>query len=47
MTVGVEVRFAPTLALSAEGRGVVSQGLSTAALSVGVMYRFNGWGATH
>lgn len=48
VTVGVEARFTPALALSAEGRGVVSQGLSTASLSVGLMYRFHGWGgASH
>ena len=43
-TVGAEVRVAPRLALSFEGRGVLSDGLSSASLSVGVMYRFHGWG---
>jgi len=45
VTVGVEARLTSQVALPAERRGVVSQGLSTAALSVGVMYRFHGAGA--
>lgn len=44
VTVGVEARLTAQVALSAEGRGVVSQGLSTASLSVGLMYRFHGAG---
>ena len=44
VTVGVEARLTSQVALSAEGRGVVSQGLSTASLSVGLMYRFHGAG---
>jgi len=45
-TVGVELHLSPQVAVSAEGRGVISQGLSTASLSVGVMYRFHPWGST-
>ena len=42
-TVGAEVRVAPQLAMSVEGRGVLSDGLSSASLAVGVVYRFRGW----
>ena len=41
-TVGAEVRVAPQLALSFEGRGVLSDGLSTISLRAGLMYRFRG-----
>ena len=44
VTIGVEARLTAQMALSAEARGVVSQGLSTASLSVGLMYRFHGGG---
>jgi len=44
-TVGAEVRVAPRLALSFEGRGVLSDGLASASLSAGLMYRFHGWGS--
>ena len=44
VTVGAEVRLTQQLAFSTEGRGVVSQGLSTASLTFGVTYRFHGWG---
>lgn len=43
VTAGAEVRVAPQLAVSFEGRGVVSDGLSSISLTAGIMYRFRGW----
>ena len=43
VTAGAEVRVAPQLAVSIEGRGVVSDGLSSISLTAGIMWRFRGW----